>query len=318
MPANYTARYHGLPVLAVFALAALASSPALAVDGVIEINQARALAGGVTPGDAPGFPVTISEGGSYRLTGNLDVRGQPDPEDVTAIEVDASGGLTTIDLNGFSIFGPTVCTGAPVTSCTPTGIGIGIGRTRGKLIVRNGMVRGMGGGGIMETNPSTSGADVVESVIAESNGSHGISTIVARNCQARQNWGRGIDTPGTGQVSGSTVSSNKEDGIFAIDRARITDNVVLFNGENGIQVGNDGVIRGNTVNENVEAGISAGDGSLVIDNVVRRNTLFGLDGNADTAYSGNALTGNNGGAEIQVNGGIEIGTNLCGTDTTCP
>lgn len=33
---------------------------AWAVDGVIDINQARALAGGVTPGDTAGFPVTIS------------------------------------------------------------------------------------------------------------------------------------------------------------------------------------------------------------------------------------------------------------------
>ena len=44
---------------------------AFAVDGVIEINQARALAGGVL-GDAirdpPGFPVTIDRSGSYRLT----------------------------------------------------------------------------------------------------------------------------------------------------------------------------------------------------------------------------------------------------------
>lgn len=44
---------------------------ALAAEGVIQINQARALAGGVTPGDEPGFPVTISQPGSYRLTGNL-------------------------------------------------------------------------------------------------------------------------------------------------------------------------------------------------------------------------------------------------------
>ena len=28
----------------------------LAVDGVIEINQVRAVAGDVTPGDTPGFP----------------------------------------------------------------------------------------------------------------------------------------------------------------------------------------------------------------------------------------------------------------------
>src|SRR5271156_5439677 len=55
------------------ALTAWLAAPAWAVDGVIEINQASAKAGGVTPGDTPLFPVTLSQPGSYRLTGNLDV-----------------------------------------------------------------------------------------------------------------------------------------------------------------------------------------------------------------------------------------------------
>ena len=53
-------------------LAALAL-PVYAVDGVALINQNAALAGNVTPGDAPGFPVMISVSGSYRLSGNLTV-----------------------------------------------------------------------------------------------------------------------------------------------------------------------------------------------------------------------------------------------------
>jgi hypothetical protein len=50
----------------------------------------------VTPGDDPGFPVTISQSGSYRLTGNLVV-----PAYVDGINVNASN--VTLDLNGFSI-----------------------------------------------------------------------------------------------------------------------------------------------------------------------------------------------------------------------
>ncbi len=57
-----------LYVLVILALA----GPALAVDGVIEINQASALAGGVTPGDSPGFPIHLNNSGAYRLTGDLD------------------------------------------------------------------------------------------------------------------------------------------------------------------------------------------------------------------------------------------------------
>ncbi|NWG73776.1 MAG: hypothetical protein HXY24_04090 [Rubrivivax sp.] len=54
-------------------LAALcaATLPAHAVDGEILITQAKALAGNVTPGDAPGFPVTISQPGKYKLAGHL-------------------------------------------------------------------------------------------------------------------------------------------------------------------------------------------------------------------------------------------------------
>src|SRR5437870_3755247 len=80
-----------------------------AVDGVILIDQNRALAGNVTPGDLQGFPVTISVAGSYRLSGNLTV---PDAN-TTAILVTVDN--VTIDLNGFSIIGPTVCVGMPVT-----------------------------------------------------------------------------------------------------------------------------------------------------------------------------------------------------------
>ena len=40
-------------------LAALAC-PIYAVDGVVLINQSAALAGNVTPGGTPGFPVTAS------------------------------------------------------------------------------------------------------------------------------------------------------------------------------------------------------------------------------------------------------------------
>ena len=77
------------------------ASSAWAVDGVVLINQASALAGNVTPGDTPGFPVTISQPGSYRLAGNLTV---PDAN-TTAIEVTATGQVT-VDLNGFVISGP--------------------------------------------------------------------------------------------------------------------------------------------------------------------------------------------------------------------
>ena len=55
-----------------FLLLALAA-PALAVDGVLEINQTCAVQTGCFVGDTAGYPVTIysKTGGSYRLTGDL-------------------------------------------------------------------------------------------------------------------------------------------------------------------------------------------------------------------------------------------------------
>ena len=51
------------------------------------------MAGNVTPGDTPGFPVTISKAGSYRLSGNLTVPNK----DTTAILIVADD--VTLDLN---------------------------------------------------------------------------------------------------------------------------------------------------------------------------------------------------------------------------
>ena len=53
-------------LLVAAALLARVAMPTWAVDGVILIDQTKALAGNVTPGDTPGFPVTISLPGSYR------------------------------------------------------------------------------------------------------------------------------------------------------------------------------------------------------------------------------------------------------------
>jgi hypothetical protein len=65
-------------------------------EGAVEINQARAVAGGVTPGDSPGFPVTITEPGHYILTGNLTVS-----VNASAIVMEADN--IDLDLRGFFV-----------------------------------------------------------------------------------------------------------------------------------------------------------------------------------------------------------------------
>src|SRR5262249_14253614 len=101
-------------------IALLCQSVYAADDGVTLIDQKAATTGKVTPADTPGFPVTISEAGSYRLDSNLIV---PDAG-TTAIEITADN--VTLDLGGFSIIGPNSCTPNPVQCTYSGGSGIGV------------------------------------------------------------------------------------------------------------------------------------------------------------------------------------------------
>ena len=77
-----------------FALA----TPALASDGVIELNHACAANTGCLTGDTAGYPVTIYSPGSYRLTSDLTPSNSADAVVIDAIDV-------SIDLNGFRLLG---------------------------------------------------------------------------------------------------------------------------------------------------------------------------------------------------------------------
>jgi hypothetical protein len=83
-----------------------------------DIDQAAALAGGVSACDTPGFPVTICDSGSYRLTSDLDVSSG------TGIIIQAYD--IAIDLNGFTIRG--------TTSAATTGISINGGQDNTTVI----------------------------------------------------------------------------------------------------------------------------------------------------------------------------------------
>jgi hypothetical protein len=180
---------------------------AWAVDGVIEINQASVKAAG-------GFPFTISQSGSYRLTGNLDLTdatalpGGQTPQQTTAIAVTASD--VTIDLNGFTIKGATSCSGG---TCSPTGIGSGIdGSSKGNVAVLNGTVRGMGSFGVILGRQSR-----VERVRSVSNGGIGIRAEAVINCTANLNGLAGIDTAES--VIDTVTEENGQDGIIGAHSA---------------------------------------------------------------------------------------------------
>ncbi len=226
-------------------------------DGVTYIDQNRVQAGGVTSGDAPGFPVTISQPGSYRLSGNLTL---PD-RDTTAIVVTAD--LVTIDLNGFSIIGPVVCTPNP-TRCELPGSGIGVqagevGGNPGPSGVRvlNGTIRGTGYDGVLITG---AGGMVQGVTVDNSGGSFGILVN-----------GRAIDSVarlirGTGIAGGIVRGCTAEE-----------------NGFGGIVFGQ--IAAGNTASSNGGTGIS-GQG-VVEGNVAAQNGLFGFDIKCPSSVTGN-------------------------------
>ena len=192
--------------------------PAFAIDGVVLIDQNKALAGNISPGDGPGFPVTISQPGSYRLAGNLTV---PDGN-TTAIQIGADN--VTLDLNGFAILGPVDCT----AGCTSTSTGMGVQTfaqpggafARFNITVRNGTIQGMGSQGIELTGDS----NLVEHVAVRGNGGTGISLIdsrdatrgggsAVRHSMALRNGGVGISVT-RGVVSFNTSSLNAKTGVF--------------------------------------------------------------------------------------------------------
>lgn len=199
----------------------LTAVPALGVDGAIEINQARATIGGVSGGDSPGFPVSITESGKYRLTGNLTVN-----EATTAIVVNADN--VTLDLNGFSIIGPVNCSFAS-TSCTPAGVAgtYGIHATAGdNLVIKNGSVTGTGGAAVYCGNTDS---------------------CVVEHLNITDNYSIGIVLGQRGRVSNCNISSNKGSGISSGQSAIIENNIIQGNGSRGLLVRLGGVIATSNV-----------------------------------------------------------------------
>ncbi|MFN7993371.1 MAG: right-handed parallel beta-helix repeat-containing protein [Bryobacteraceae bacterium] len=265
-----------LPLVCAALTAVTGSLPA--ATGVILIDQGAAMAGNVTPGDAPGFPVTISQPGSYRLTGNLTV---PD-ENTTAILITANS--VTLDLDGFTVSGPVTCTGSPIT-CSAGGSGIGIQANGTQTVglsavrIRNGSVHGMGNNGVQLTGTGTSvekvtaygnsaGGIAATTVIdseAVQNGSFGFLATSVRNSTSSQNGGDGIILNGQGGVASSNLSSfNAGYGIWA-PYGTIMGNSVFLNSQSGILVHCPASIIANTVvSSNADNVRTNGSGCIIL------------------------------------------------------
>jgi hypothetical protein len=284
-------------------LAAIAG-PVSAIDGVIEINQASALAGGVTPTDTPGLPVTIDSPGSYRLTGSLVA--SPGQTNVHAIVVTTAAGVT-IDLNGFVLQGPSVCSN--LQACTPAGTARGIDANGPAVRVRNGTVRGFPGGGLVLGVQTR-----IDEVHAIGNGGDGIRVqdfAIVTACSVSTNVAHGIHAGMSSTLDRNTADTNGGNGIQTGVGSLITRNATAGNAI-GIAAGGTSIVSQNSARANTSVGIACTGCSLVA-NSAHGNNGVGFQLDSSSGYAQSVLRANNGGSDQpQVEGGIDFGQNLCG------
>ncbi len=210
-----------------------------AQEGAIEINHARALAGGITGSDTAGYPVTLDAPGSYRLTGNLTT---PDAN-TNAINIIAP--VVTLNLNGFLILGASSCAqNANGPICTPSGVARGIFSNSYGTIIRKGTLQGFPTFGI----EIVGAAATVEEVNVYGTGAYAISVgegFRVQRCDLAVVGGGVVVLPGGGgglvldsvirdsgrfAQNGNAVASNGQPvGVRNLSMFRITNNSYLFN-----------------------------------------------------------------------------------------
>jgi hypothetical protein len=203
--------------------------------GVITIDQAKAEAGGVTPGDAPGFPVTISQPGSYRLMGNLSVADMA----ATAIFITSPG--VTLDLNGFELRGPNLCTGIGVAmtcSADPLGNsarGYGVlvqtpADAPANVVIQNGSVTGFASTGIRGFDGGHEGYSLHRVRVSHSGYAGVISAAAVTDSVIDRNRTLGIFR--SLGVVGNTVTRNGGSGIYG---SHVRHNTSVMNGSSDVE-----------------------------------------------------------------------------------
>ena len=206
---------------------ALLPGYAFAADGQVLINQASVMAAG-------GFPYTITQPGSYKLSGNLTIA-------ENANRHPGQRRQRHHDLNGFGIIGPTVCVGFPVTSCFPIGGGYGLVSNQINTNVVSGFVRGMGSDGIRVNDGS------IRNVHANSNGHNGLAV-------------------GNGSVIFMDNVSNSNGKAGFLGAGIFSGNIAMFNADVGMFIECPSTVIGNTSNQNGSTNLLIFKGCAVANN----------------------------------------------------
>lgn len=229
----------------------------------VTIDQNKAMAGNVTPGDTPGFPITITRPGLYKLVSNLSVPAGTDGIRIAADDV-------TLDMNGFTLASTAICTRnsqSRVVTCSQgggagTGIDTSFNGAYNGSVVRDGTVRGF------------------------SKGLRGVQGETLLRMHITQNESYGVST--TTVFSGITVIDSVIDlngftGIAA-NNGLMRGSRVGHNGGNGIQTSNM-IVESSFVMGNKNVGMQAGAarGSWLLGNGTNRDSVQSLGGNIDNS-----------------------------------
>jgi hypothetical protein len=189
----------------------LAAAETVTADvGEVEIRP-LCVSSGCFAGDTPAWPVQITQSGRYVLTGDLEVPSANDD----AIAVGASN--VHIDLNGFSLIGPVVCS-AGVVSCSRSGSGVGIlGTILGRgIVIENGVITGFG-------------SDAIR---------FNAAPLTIQDVDLYSNGGDGVDAASGGTFSRLDITANGGDGVrTSSDLAFTLDSRIVHNGGVGIGAG---------------------------------------------------------------------------------
>jgi hypothetical protein len=237
------------------------------------ITQAKAVAGGITPGDTAGYPITISQPGAYRLDSNLTV-----PAAIYGIYITANN--VDIDMNGFTLTGNGGGTYGLISS---------FGESR----IHGGVINLFRNSGIYLRN----NAWTVEDMQIVRNGNLGIDATGARYITVRKslvaaNSLTGIFAGQNLKVYDSTVSRNGKDGISCTVACHISDSVINENIGNAI-ITSSGFIHGNTIFDNGGYGV------------------FDQSGTRDSGMTNNMLARNNDSGASQTSFTVEVHPNTC-------
>jgi hypothetical protein len=232
--------------ISLFGVVVLALVPAsvFAVDGEVLINQATVLAQG-------GFPLHITQPGSYKLSGDLNVTG------FSGISIES--GSVTLDLNGFTV------SGASVAGIVTRGAQVNI-------TVRNGTVTNTFTGPAIDLQGSGLLADIEASATY---GGISVDGFVVVRCVSRGNFAPGFTA--TNSTISDSIARGNVTGGFAVTDSVVSHSTASGNGGSGFYPSNSN-LAGNVANRNTGYGIEASSATLSGSNTLLNNTKGSVTG----------------------------------------